>query len=287
MSDLTTAEKRKLERLFEMASGYVLNFSNRTMADFVEEHTGRDVYAKDYPQRGTGSKAWRLRTFWEVEPNHLCGKLILALIDYRVELLREHEAEGGEFLDVNRLPDEERLVEECRRIAARLSHGGAVAEIASIAAPVPEPDFEAVAREVQEAIRRNQPEAGLDRLHTFVVKFVRSLCTKRGITVTRDKALHGLFGEYVKKLRTEGLIESRMTERLLKSSISTLEGLNDVRNERSLAHDNPMLNYEESLLIFNHVAATIRFVKALEDQLARAATPAAPEPASSDDDIPF
>lgn len=172
-------------------------------------------------------------------------------------------------------------------MAGRLSLGGAVAEIAAIAAPVPEPDFEAVAREVQEAIRRNQPEAGLDRLHTFVVKLVRSLCTKRGIVVTRDSALHGLFGEYVKKLRTEGLIESRMTERLLKSSISTLEGLNDVRNERSLAHDNPMLNYEESLLIFNHVAATIRFVKALENQLARVASPAAPEPAPSDDDIPF
>jgi hypothetical protein len=121
MSDLTTAEKRKLERLFEMGSGYVLNFSNRTMADFIEEHTGRDVYAKDYPQRGTGSKAWKLRTFWEVEPNHLCGKLISALIDYRVELLSEHEAEGGGFLDVNRLPDEERLVEECRHRRAAVA----------------------------------------------------------------------------------------------------------------------------------------------------------------------
>lgn len=30
------------------------------------------------------------------------------------------------------------------------------------------------------------------------------------------------------------------------------------------AHDNPILNYEESLLIFNHVAASIRFIKALE-----------------------
>lgn len=144
-----------------------------------------------------------------------------------------------------------------------------------------------VAREVQEAIRRNQPEVGLDRLHTFVVKLVRSLCARRGITVTRESALHGLFGEYVKKLRTDGLIESRMTERLLKSSISTLEGLNEVRNERSLAHDNPMLNYEESLLIFNHVAATVRFVRAVEDQLARAAPPARAEPPTSGDDIPF
>jgi hypothetical protein len=287
MSDLTTSEKRKLERLFEMDSGHALNFTHRTLAEFIEEQTGRDVYAKDYPQRGSGSKAWKLRAFWEVEPNHLCGRLVSALIDYRVELLTQQEAGGGGFFDVNRLPDEERLVEECRRIAARLSQGGAVAEIGAIAAPVPARDFEAVAREVQEAIRRNLPEAGLDRLHTFVVKFVRSICTKRGITVTRDKALHSLFGEYVRALRKADLIESEMTERVLKSSISTLEGFNDVRNEQSLAHDNPMLNYEESLLIFNHVAATIRFVKALEDKLARPASAAAPEPRSPDDDLPF
>lgn len=287
MSDLTTSEKRKLERLFEMGSGYALNFSHRTLGEFIEEHAGRDVYAKDYPQRGSGSKAWKMRAFWEVEPNHLCGKLITALIDYRAELLKEQENQGATFLDVTRQPDEERLVEECRRIAARLSQGGAVAEISAITALVPERDFEAVAREVQEAIRRNQPEAGIDRLHTFVVKFVRSLCVKRGITVTRDRPLHSLFGEYVKALRAEGRIESQMTERLLKSSISTMEGLNDVRNEQSLAHDNPVLNYEESLLIFNHVAATIRFVKALEDKLARGAAAAAPESPPSDDDLPF
>ena len=43
-----------------------------------------------------------------------------------------------------------------------------------------------------------------------------------------------------------------------------VESFNDVRNNKSLAHDNPILNYEESLLIFNHVAASIRFIKSLE-----------------------
>ena len=63
-----------------------------------------------------------------------------------------------------------------------------------------------------------------------------------------------------------GLIESEMTLRILKSSISTLEAFNDVRNNRSLAHDNPVLNYDEALLIFNHVAGSIRFLRALESR---------------------
>ena len=82
-------------------------------------------------------------------------------------------------------------------------------------------DFETVVKAVRETIERNQPEVGIDRLHTFVIKYVRSLCTQHGVTVTRDKALHSLFGEYVKRLREGGHIESEMTLRILKSSIST------------------------------------------------------------------
>src|ERR1051325_8418637 len=63
-------------------------------------------------------------------------------------------------------------------------------------------------------------------------------------------ALHSLFGEYVKRLKEHGHLESEMTARILKSSISTLEAFNDVRNNQSLAHDNPILNYDEALLIF-------------------------------------
>ena len=36
MSDLSSIEKRKLERLLGMGSGYVLNFSDRTFSEFFE-----------------------------------------------------------------------------------------------------------------------------------------------------------------------------------------------------------------------------------------------------------
>lgn len=75
--------------------------------------------------------------------------------------------------------------------------------------------------------------------------------------------MHSIFGEYVKRLRDASHLESLMTERILKSSISVLEAFSHVRNNKSLAHDNPILNYEESLLIFNHVASSIRFIKSL------------------------
>jgi hypothetical protein len=134
-------------------------------------------------------------------------------------------------------------------------------------------EFEQLANGVLDAIQKNNPQGGLDRLHTFTVKFVRSLCTQHGIAVDRDKALHSIFGEYVKKLKSSNLIESRMTETILKSSISVLEAFNDVRNNKSLAHDNEILNESESLLIFNNVASAIRFVWALEQSIAKAQEP--------------
>ena len=55
-----------------------------------------------------------------------------------------------------------------------------------------------------------------------------------------------------------------MAGRILKSAISTMEAFNRVRNDQSLAHDNPVLTYSESLLIFNHVASVVRFIAAIE-----------------------
>ncbi len=270
MSDLRNMEKRKFERLLDMAGGYVLNFSNRTFEEFILDSTGRGIYDSRYDY-GSGSKANRLRGFWTAEGNSIVGKLMGDLVAYGLE--------------TGCLTKDNPLLEDCRQIVVRMTQDGPVAELDALTAISDERDFETVAKAVRETIQKNQPEAGLDRLHTFVIKYVRSLCTQHGITVTRDKALHSLFGEYVKRLREGGHIESEMTARILKSSISTLEAFNDVRNNQSLAHDNPILNYDEALLIFNHVASSIRFLRSLEGKVAQREQQLTM--AAQIDDIPF
>lgn len=53
----------------------------------------------------------------------------------------------------------------------------------------------------------------------------------------------------------------------MKSINVTSLRLNDVRNNRSLAHDNPVLNRNESLLIFQHVTSAIKFVWTLDQSI--------------------
>ncbi len=139
-------------------------------------------------------------------------------------------------------------------------------------------------KSVRGSIDANEPEGGLDRLHTFVTKYLRRLCGEKGISVAREKPLHSLLGEYIKRMTAEGAIETQMTERILKSSIANLEAFNSVRNEHSFAHDNPILNYEESLLIFNNVMSAIRFIQALERKQAAEIEEGRE---TDDDEVPF
>ena len=72
--------------------------------------------------------------------------------------------------------------------ANRMMRDTSVAELDALTATVDERDFETVAQHVREAIEKNQPEAALDRLHMFVIKYVRTLCEQRGVEV---KAVSG------------------------------------------------------------------------------------------------
>ena len=249
MSSLTLIEKRRIEKLFEMSGGYVLNFSNRTFQETVLDSTGINIYDQKY---GLGSKASVLRSFWTKEPDHIVAKLLNDLLDY----YKEDWPQSVNY-------------DECCSIAERLLQNAPVHDLDAIAPNADGRDFESLSRSVKESIEKNEPESGLDRLHTFVVKYVRVLCQKHGIAVDRNKPLHSLFGEYVKRLKSAGLIESEMTERILKSSISIMEAFNKVRNEHSFAHDNATLTYDEALLIFNNVASSIRFISTVDGAAAR------------------
>lgn len=271
MSDLSNIEKRNLERLFGMGSGYVLDFSNRTFEEFICDCTGKSIYDSKY-DNASGSKANRLRAFWSLEPNYVVGKLLGDLLQYVAE-------QGVK-------PDQEQLYENCRRVVQRLSQSAPVPEIEAITPNTTEKGFDTLAKSVREAIEKNEPESGLDRLHTFVVKYMRVVCQKHGIKTEKDKPLHSLVGEYVKRLKEKSYIESEMTERILKSSISTLEAFSRVRNNQSFAHDNKILNYDESLLIFNHVASAIKFIEAVDRRISVAEKQGA-SISEQEDDIPF
>ena len=165
-ADARPADKKEMrEKLLGMGSGYVLNFSDRTFGEFFDEYR-IEINSERYKTRGT-SKANRLRTFWELDTNHTVGRAIDGLIKYA--------SDEQCFGDSNLI-----LIEDCRKLARRLLSDQPVVELDALTAMADERDFEMVAEHVRDAIEKNQPEAGLDRLHTFVNKFVRVICEPHG-----------------------------------------------------------------------------------------------------------
>lgn len=258
MSDLTPKERRALEAFLGMRTGFVLNFSDPTYARFFDEEVGRDIDEPRFKNHGT-SKANRMRSFWTQEDNWVVAKCLGSLLDHA-------KAE-----DWPGLANEKETI-AYQAVLSRIAGEQPVADLAAISGEADERDFESVAKAAREAIETNQPEAGLDRLHTFVVKFFRKLCDDRGLQLDRSVPLNGLVGAYVKLLKDQGKIGSDMAERILKSSIAQFDAFNHVRNNHSMAHDNAILGYDEALLIFAYVASTVRYIKALE---VRWKTPAA------------
>lgn len=79
MTVLDNITKKEFEKLFGMRSGYVLDFSNPSFADFIKTSVGFDPYEK-YPE--AGSKARTLRAIWDNEPASIVAKLLLEMLDY-------------------------------------------------------------------------------------------------------------------------------------------------------------------------------------------------------------
>lgn len=92
MANIRTIDFRLLDSIFDMGSGYVLDFSDRTMAQFFAEQLNIDIDDPTFQKEGT-SKAKRLRYFLKTVDAPTAVRTLNALWEYR-ETLRQ--LRGGE-----------------------------------------------------------------------------------------------------------------------------------------------------------------------------------------------
>lgn len=94
-----------VDDLFEMGGGYVLDFSDRTFAQFFAEELNIDICVDAYYREGT-SKAKRLRCFLQTVDKATAARALRALWEYR-EATRKNKGHAekvsnaqGRFLDL-------------------------------------------------------------------------------------------------------------------------------------------------------------------------------------------
>ena len=230
MSSFTMADQRHLENLFGMASGLVLDFSDRTFGEFVSETVGLNIHDEKYVAVGT-SKANKLRTFWKVESDYTVGKLLLALIEWDASF--NNPISDVEFID---------FTEKCRQIATRLLAGGpslcAIKEHAKVLN----------ANHLAEQIRRleasveTDPSLAIGTAKELIETCCKTILAERGKPVSGAPDVSTLTKETLKELKLvpEGIPDAARGAEVIKRLLSNLgtigNGLAELRSLYGTGH---------------------------------------------------
>ena len=99
MSNIRQIDMMFLDDIFEMNSGYVLNFSDRTFAQFFAEELNIDINDSVYAKNGN-SKGKRLRNFLQIIDKPTVVKTLKALWEYR-EALRQRTNQTDTVTNAN------------------------------------------------------------------------------------------------------------------------------------------------------------------------------------------
>ncbi len=153
---------------------------------------------------------------------------------------------------------------DCSPILRRIGIGtGHVASVSAAALPAPD----VVARALIDAdtlLRTSGPISCVDRLHTALHGYFRSLCERAMLLPPETASLPALF----KLLRTQHPAlqhlgpQDQEVGRVLNGFASVVDALNTIRNNASVAHPNQeLLGEAEALLMVNAVRTLFHYVR--------------------------
>jgi hypothetical protein len=108
MSSLTEIEKRYLEKILGMHSGWVLDYTDPTFAAFFKRYQ-IDIHSQRYQTYGQ-SKAKKMRAFWEQEPDALVARVLSEMLAAYVATCELNDRE----------PDHP-ILDKCEKVVARLT----------------------------------------------------------------------------------------------------------------------------------------------------------------------
>lgn len=252
MANIKPIEMRFLDQALAMGSGYVLDFSNRTFAEFFAGELDVDIDAEHYSQRG-GSKASRLRYFLQTESDTLVAAALRALWTYR-----EHATAFQ-----SQQENTEAIRQRYFAIADRLESGSTLARTDAIERFVRNETLDELVASIEREIAANKPQVALDRLHTYCMKKFAHLLRTRGLDVLEKDTLNARAGRLFNPLRREGKVRP-ISDKIMRTTVETFELFNGIRNNESLAHDNELVAPAEARFIFDAIVNLLRFLKATE-----------------------
>lgn len=150
-----------------------------------------------------------------------------------------------------------------RFIAVGLDLGEGVADVEPPTLRISSDVVEEALRNAETLIKAHGAASGLDRVHTALHGYLLSACEEAGIPAKRDAAITELFG--LLRERHPGLNipdpeAKKRIDQVLRGMARIFEALGPLRNWKTLAHPNQLLDDAEAMLAINLVRTMLRYL---------------------------
>ncbi len=178
MPKLKGSEIRTIDKIFEMSDGYLLDFSDRTMAEYFEDEFSIDITQEKYQING-GSKAKRLRSFIELEDGYLVGQVLRKLWQYKCDYKPEDPQEKAKLFE----------------ILAKIETGVSASVLATLSTKAEVLNMDTVSRDLDRALESafRDPESAVTSACSTLESVCRSIIIELGFELPKKKDIKGLF----------------------------------------------------------------------------------------------
>ncbi|MCK4359497.1 MAG: abortive infection family protein [Candidatus Cloacimonetes bacterium] len=107
-------------------------------------------------------------------------------------------------------------------------------------------------KSAEDEISKGNPDLSHDRMHTFLHDYLKQVCKKLSFNPKKQKPdimeLFSLIQKHLNKLNPNDI-----TIKIFRVLSKALDGINDIRNNMSLTHPNPVLGKPEAMFVINTI----------------------------------
>ena len=267
MGTLSFIEKQTICRLFGISDGYIFKFwsdrgsyNKNITQQLIFESCGIDIY-KDKPYKDLSQQKC-VEKIWNDCSPHIVANLLSTLSEYFSFAMGTDSWSNDDSYDYRQVED---IIKRLRSTP-------------SVSLPAQETtDLRLILNDIEANIQAGKPELVIDRLHTFATRYFREICQKNGIAIEDGKGDNYSLDALVAKLKgwyeREKYFESEFCVVAIKNAINIFAKYNDLRNNKSAAHPNQLLQKAEAEYAVKVVADTLMFIDNVEKSKEKKTTP--------------
>ena len=255
MSSLRYWEKQAIAQFFEFEGGYIFNFARQKMCynkndtqAIILDACSIDIYT-DPDYSGLSQEQCVMKILDEGD-DRTVAKLLSNMLDKYYLLVKKPLENQQNFDTIKNMVD--RLFKTNSILLPSLDGNAA----------------EKIKDDIQHQLESGTPEMAVDRLHSFISRFIIGIMKKHNLPTADQKdeqySLPSMYGSLRDFYKREHIYNSDFCEKAVKAAFGIIECFNDLRNNSTPAHTGELLTKTDAEFILSISCDTIHYIEKIE-----------------------